>query len=392
MFSYLEAVKSLVIKEVFQRGQKLYLGGDVLTYTSLTLDYWRLYNVKGTTQDILYKVKIPLLHLALKRANWKKAPKALDESANCECAYYQEYGVCKHLVGVCAALDNEFYFRSTAKDEAEVENMASSILEQIIEVETQKEENEWLKNFEIVISNSNWYQKSRWLSTMTNQIRSTPELYVEFWNALKGQVSELCADFDHEKKCLALAVETLIFDGDIWWSFWREFIEKGNFQNTKYFWMKVFLWKSDSNINKIFPKLMYFARQKYSEKEKLEIISLILSKSKISFAAQLEYTSDLQILSWLKENMDKIDPQNLLKLVELFPDDTESIELKIYNQVREWVDLLPAGEGEELVQILQSWRDILGNSDLLQDLGNYIITTHKRRRNLVSQVKLVIDQ
>ena len=393
MFSYLQIVQELVPIEILQRGQKLYLNKGVLSKQDMVLDFWRLYLVRGTSRTDEYRVTIPLLHLALNQKKWSQSKQALEETATCECAYFEEYGVCKHIVCACAAIDDEFNFQNLKKgQESNTDNqIVADVFGQILEAQTQKEENQWLKNFEIVIVNPSWHDKSRWLSQMTTQIRTSPENYLEFWALLKKTAENYCKVFEKERSCLTLAVETLIFDGDLWWKFWQGLIADSDFQNVKYFWLRIIQWQSDININRIFGELMSFARQKYTDAQKLQILDLATTQNKLNPKSQLKIAMDFQILSWLKGNLDKIDPSNLLDIVELFPDDAEKIEISIYNQLLEWVDLLPPGEGEEVLEVMRKWKVILGNSDLLQDLGKYIGTNLKRRRNFVREVKLIVE-
>ena len=393
MFSYLQTVQELVPIEILQRGQKLYLNKGVLSNNDMVLDFWRVYLIRGTSRTDEFRVTIPLLHLALNQKKWPQAPKALEETTTCECPYYEEYGVCKHIVCVCAAIDDEFNFQNLKKGQESSTNnqIVGDVFGQILEAQTQKEENQWLKNFEIVIVNPSWHDKSRWLSQMTTQIRTSPENYLEFWILLKKTAEDYSKVFEKERSCLNLAVETLIFDGEMWWKFWQDLIADSDFQNAKYFWLRIIQWQSDININRIFKELMTFARQKYSDAQKLQILELTTTQNKLSPKSQLKIAMDFQILSWLKDNLDKIDPSNLLDIVELFPDEAEKIELNIYNQLLEWIDLLPSGEGEEVLEVMLKWKKVLGNSDLLQDLGKYIGTNLKRRKNFVREVNKIVE-
>ena len=105
MVSYLDSVRKLVDKSIYGRGLKTFLEGGVISFTDLTIDSWRKYQVKDTNTEV---VVIPLLHLVLSIQKWEQAENALKESAFCSCLYFKEFGTCKHIVAVCASIEQEF--------------------------------------------------------------------------------------------------------------------------------------------------------------------------------------------------------------------------------------------------------------------------------------------
>src|SRR6476469_3860675 len=113
MLSYLDTAKQVVDEAVYARGIRLYLEGRVGRHQDMLLDFWREY---GMNEDHnRYVVRLPLLHLALNSSKWDRASQVLKEHASCECAYYQEYGLCKHVVAVCASLEKEFGIKAESK-------------------------------------------------------------------------------------------------------------------------------------------------------------------------------------------------------------------------------------------------------------------------------------
>ena len=131
MLSYLETVQKIAQTDVYNRGLKYYLDGKVLSHQDLVLDLWRKYKVSSNR---IYEVQIPLLHLALSPKKFDKADLALLESVSCECGYFQEFGICKHIVAVCGSLENEFNINLKKNKRRQTESLASNVFDSILEV------------------------------------------------------------------------------------------------------------------------------------------------------------------------------------------------------------------------------------------------------------------
>ena len=135
MFSYLDAAQKLVSREIYGRGIKYYLEGKVLKFDELVLDFWRLYQVSENHENAI--IKLPLLHLALNQSKYEQADKALTEVCSCTCSYYQEYGPCKHIVAVCASIEQEFGLnKKPVVQNQNTEKKVDSLLQNIFEAET----------------------------------------------------------------------------------------------------------------------------------------------------------------------------------------------------------------------------------------------------------------
>ena len=397
MFSYTNPLREMVPDIIYSRGQKIYLDGKVIEHEEMVLDYWREYKVKATNRNDEYYIRIPLIHLTLDRRKWDRVHEVYENLVTCDCPYTTQYGgICKHIVAVSLSLDAEFSFsKISAKSKKNKFPEIDNLLEQIMEAEDNKLENAWLSDFENLLINPSWGSKHVLLNHITRENTRISDngkvVYSDFWNSLEVIINQQIRDFDKQKNVLQIAVETLVYNGDFWWKFWSKFILKTDFQNVKTFWSRVYRWKGDRNIHNIYEKLTNFGRQEYNEKQKADILEIIIRDQKIGFKEQLDFCLDFRYITWIQNHLGLIDPLNLLKIIEILPDEAEAIEVSISKQLIEWgVFIQPSGYGD-LVSVFKEWKRGLGNSDLLNETAKNIIAINKRRSKLVLALKEVCE-
>ena len=102
-FSYLQAVKSEVDLLIFQRGQRLYIDGNVVDERDLLLAGWKEYEILDRKQ--IYFAKLPILEPT--KIDYNQLFLTLSEVWFCDCDYFASQKVCPHLVAVCAKIDAE---------------------------------------------------------------------------------------------------------------------------------------------------------------------------------------------------------------------------------------------------------------------------------------------
>ncbi len=397
MFSYTNPLREMVPDIIYSRGQKIYLDGKVIEHEEMVLDYWREYKVKATNRNDEYYIRIPLIHLTLDRRKWDRVHEVYENLVTCDCPYTTQYGgICKHIVAVSLSLDAEFSFsKISTKSKKNKFPEIDNLLEQIMEAEDNKLENAWLSDFENLLINPSWGSKHVLLNHITRENTRISDngrvVYSDFWNSLEVIINQQIRDFDKQKNVLQIAVETLVYNGDFWWKFWSKFILKTDFQNVKTFWSRVYRWKADHNIHNIYEKLTNFGRQEYNEKQKADILEIIIRDQKIGFKEQLDFCLDFRYITWVQNHLGLIDPLNLLKIIEILPDEAEAIEVSISKQLIEWgVFIQPSGY-DDLVSVFKEWKRGLGNSDLLNETAKNIIAINKRRSKLVLALKEVCE-
>lgn len=396
MFSYLNALQDVVDKVIVQRGQRLFLEGKVQLKENLILDYWRLYKV-NTNQDEPYLVKIPLIHLALSRDKHLLAGQAMQEVASCTCAYFLEYGLCKHISAVCASLDSEFRVRSTPSIEKKAGELFESttqldITDQINRSNLQKQHNEWLTNFEKAILESNWYGKEKFLSSLTTELSlDFNHEHTEFWPSLNHLLKDYGKDFDTERNIASLAAQTLLYNVTVWWDFWSQYVFEWDIRNSRIFWYKLMQWKSDQNVAKEFDRITQTAKQNYSENSKKQIIDYITERMGGDFNSQLILCKAIGYYPWIRDNLHKIDPTTLLTLTNEIPECESQIEIIIAEQLKEWSLIIESGgDGQELIGILRAWSQTIGQTETFEETLNYILANTKHKRKLFNELKKFI--
>lgn len=383
MLSYLEVVKKLVDTEIYNRGVRLYLEGKVLGHKELILDYWRSYEVQGRAD--IYTVDLPLLHLALSQGKYEQADRALKEVVRSDSPYFLEFGVCQHVVAVCAALDQEFKIKPRDKKSPKISS--DEVWNRILEAESGKKEREWIAALEVALY-SGFREQSR-------HFRQLKEMLVEvvenqkagFPVGLEKIFSGLVGDYLLEKNLLKLFVHPYFLSkgGLVWWRLIEPFLGRMDRDNQ----VKAIqeLWKNRlaGNTEDFDPPLTtYFQELDSNLKEE------VLQALELEFSAEPKNWIGFALVSknaaWLEKNLDKLDGHFLVLIAKEYPDRRETLEQKLGQQTRVWSDFLQPGEYDELLDLLKQWKQELGSSDYLEETIKYIKQNHPRKTKLINGI------
>jgi hypothetical protein len=385
MFAYLDLCAKLTDTAIVKRGQKLFLDGRVSLDKELTLDYWRQYKV--VEQNVTYIINFPLIHLLLSKNKWKQAWECINELVTCQCEYWQEYGTCRHICGVCAHIDSELSNFNSGKSATgsnsshKTVNPFSSLLEQVESANTEREVRQWLENWDILLTGKEWHAGSRWLSAMTHSISQNEEAYTTLWPELRAKLENQLKDFDKEKALCKILPKVLLYDGHLWWKQLEPIIWQISWHNQKQLWITLFLWREEVQINRIYKIVFGKLAVKLTPLKKLELLELLTEKGN-TFETLIRFGIDVEYIQWLHNNLNRFDPQTLFEVFELIPDEIEKIDKLLLEQVKTW-SLMAGNEGkEEVINIMQEWKRLLGWTDCLWLAVQYLRENHPKSRKL----------
>ena len=384
IFNYANIIQNIVNKPILDRGIAMYLEGKVLSHADLTLDNWRIYKVLDN--DICC-VQTPLVHLTLNRNKFPVASQVVDEVVSCSCQYFSNIGICQHIVAVYQDLQKEFFEVSGKKtlirNEAQ-EPIDSSIFGQIFKAEQDSKKQKIMAQLDSYFAKSNPANIYWWEQFIFDYKRNNAD-YKGFLITLLKHFENLLREYDNEKKVLYLALATLRLDGQSWWEFWMKILSQFSIKQQISFWSQVWRMRF-AMLTKAFDDKINSNARSLDDSTK----QLILEQLKNDFENNTELWLDFVLSSchssFIKANWNQFDPELLLQVCEILPEDREPIEIKIMSQLKMWSDYLPVGEYTELENILTKWA-ILGYSDYLDETVRYIMSQHKKKPKLMSFLK-----
>ena len=383
MFSYLTSVQQLVSTEIFKRGVRYYLDGNVVGFDKMLLENWREYRMNEAEET---RVKIPVLHLLLGRNNLDKISAGLQQNTFCDCAYYlNQGGICKHIVAVCNHLDNEFLGTNNPIQMDKI--IQGSILNNIFKAEAGRKSNEILGKFasffETSSTNLFWFEK------IIFEFHREKELAKTIMSELKVDFEKRLRIFEYEKKIFLLVNPSIRLGSSVWWNFWQELLPNFSESTQLKFWSE--LWglrkarlTTDYNesINNFVSTL--------TEETKEKILERLKRDYENNTKLWLDFVMSSQYVAFLVENLDKFDAGMLIDICPLMPEKRDEIDVKIYSQVRVWSDFLTTGDYGEIVDTLSKWSK-LGKSETFMEAIKYIKETHKKKKKLMTAIKLIVE-
>jgi hypothetical protein len=379
MFSYLTAVRSVVDPNVYARGIKLYLQGSVLSHTEMTLDFWRKYVVAGSAQS--HTVQMPLLHLALARHKYDLGGQAMVESTRCDCAYFQEFGICKHIVAVCAQLEQEFAPPSKVVSE----QIQASVLDNIFQAEADKKIRVWLSKVEDYLAKDSQGQ-TYWWEEVATFFRTDPSGYEAFWSSLAQMVEEATKTWEKEARLLPLIYLSLQLGGARWWDFWQPYLSQISQNRMEKLLVDLWKLKVIGACKNFEPQLLDFLSQLHDQ-QKEQTLRELQKVFPHSAKFWLDFVFESKFESWVDKNYQTLDPLSLIKAVEMLPDRSEKFELEILRQVRIWSDFLQTGQYDDLIQLFQVWQRRLGRSQYFEQALKYLQENHPKKKKLLRQLE-----
>jgi len=376
MISYLDSVRKLVDKSIYGRGLKTFLEGGVIGFSDLTIDSWRKYQVKDTNTEV---VVIPLLHLVLSIQKWEQGANAIQESAFCSCNYFKEFGTCKHIVAVCASIEQEFIQPKKHKlHKLEIQ----SSLDNLFEYNNNQEQREWLTKI------YQYFERSRsnlfpWISQIVRKTSDENLQFPEFWEGFEDICKQATQDFDQEKKLVQLIEDSMVTGSLVWWKFWiklfpilhpthhikilAELWFQSNLLKHDYGkFLNEYLFHLDNNCKILIMQEL----DTYSNKEELKVQFALQSKMK----------------DWLEKQMSKLDPMSLIEMAILYPDLLENIEDCIFHHLKIWADFLTPEGTEEIREVMLAWRTKIGDTSAYIETKKYLKESYPKRKKLWSDL------
>lgn len=388
MLSYLEAAKSIANDSVFARGVRLYLEGHILGHGDLHLPSWRVYKVNGTYD---YDIKIPLIHQILPQDSWHIATDALADTVTCDCPYFIDgNGICKHIVAVCASLDQEF--RTPLSDAVNIHNpnthipTAHGLLDALFEVEYNKVVSGWLNDIDTFFE-----RRAKLVPySLRNMIKTTVQHWDEYATFV-AQFQDICLQqlktWEGEKQLLLLFEEMLYSIDDVWFEIIANIAGQFDTKNQTTFTSKTWLHAhyihtgGDSTV-------MQTWVLKRSENIRLAALEQMSTRVGEFSNAILEYALKAELYDWVRTHYEQWTPHQLLRIVSFMPDEINVVELRLFNHIRVWSDFLIAGKYGDLIAVMNAWFDACGQSDMYMQALKYIVENHPKKKRLIQEISV----
>ncbi|MEM1312209.1 MAG: SWIM zinc finger family protein [Patescibacteria group bacterium] len=381
MFSYLQIVQKLVSKEIYARGIRYYLEGRVVSCDDLKLDFWRSYVVSDNHGE--FNIKIPLLHLALDQSKFGDADIALQQVTTCTCNYFEEYGVCRHIVAVCASIEQEFGL-SKNNQKLKAEKQVNTLLESIFEAEIDKKSRKWLSQIESYIYSSRSYGP-HWFDEVITESKANVNKYTEFFDEFGRIVTESIKTWEGELRVINLIKQSLYFGGKFWWTFWLPYFDKlesSNKLNLLISAWKMYLVGSFREFAEDFLLLIRGLEQV----EKAEMMELLRKEFRQQSKVWVNFAIESHYYEWLSDNLDTLDPENLIRVHSILHEEQDEIERRLLGQVKVWVNFLQSGNYDELLATMNKWQTEIGRTDLYDMATNYIKDNHPKKKRLIAKL------
>jgi hypothetical protein len=431
MFSYTQIAKDIVDSDIYNLGTRLYLDGGVGGVERLLIDNWRIYNIKDGVKS--YRVTMPVLHLVLNKNKFDQAGEALLQSINCTCNYFGEFGVCKHVVAVCQSMQKEFLeIEGKAKLTNKEKQLGANLIGNIFDVEQKSKIRKLQEQFEAYFAKSEvrsiyWFElfvhevKKNNLKPTNTPSASLPPLkrgisldstqqsggfnlknhgdtvvaatsdlnssqqYLVFLSELKESFKNKLRDYDMEKKVYYLMTVSLQIGGRFWWEFWQDLIPDFSERQQLRLWSEVCRWKM-SRITTEYNDLIEATLVAKSDPEKKQILEKLQEDYPNSLNLWLDFVLTSRYEQFLIDNLDKFDPDLLIDVAYILPEQRETIEIKIMNQVKVWSDFTKSGDYTDIINTLTKWTK-LGRSDYYWETMKYIQIQHKKKPKLMKVLK-----
>lgn len=406
MFSYSQIAKDIVDSDIYNLGTRLYLDGGIGVKEQLLIDNWRIYNIKDGVKS--YRVTMPVLHLVLGRNKFDQAGEAMLESTNCTCSYFGEFGACKHIVAVCQSMQKEFLeVEGKVKLTQKQNQLGNNLIGNIFDVEQKSKIRKLQEHFENYFAKSEvrsiyWFElfvhdvkkeipKSQRIgyfpkSNVSIQIPSSDNSqYAIFLKDLKISFKHKLRDYDMEKKVYYLMTVSLQIGGRIWWQFWQDLIADFSERQQLRLWSEVYRWKM-SRISTEYNDLIESNLVAKTDLEKKQILQKLQEDYPNNFNIWIDFVLTSRYEQFLVDNLDKFDPDLLIDVAYILPEQRETIEVKIMNQVKVWSDFTKSGDYLEIINIMTKWTK-LGRSDYFWETLKYIQVQHKKKPSLMKILK-----
>lgn len=384
IFSYKKAIQDVVESAIFARGVRDFLEGKVLSHEDLILDYWRLYKVLGKYE---YDIKFPLIHFALTKSKFDLAGEALLQSAICTCENFIQSGYCRHLVAVCSSLDDEFNLDWKQKSDINSTH-SKSILDTIFEVENSKLFREFENKMDVYIlqgkiKDNGWVEKYA-LNVAQNQ--SEFEIYLQSYTK---KIQNYLENWDWEKRLVGLIPRFLMFGKKLWWDFFSTYFSQINLELSYELYAQIWELHTLKFSGEYQKDWLEFIKN-LDDTGKQAVLDILQQKFKLNRQIWLDFAIFSGYQTWIKANLDYLDPLTLLKLASQNTDISDEIEIHLAKQIKVWSDFVTGGdqnEYQEIIQVFHKWEETIGRTENFERTLEYVKAGNPKKRKLLKSLK-----
>jgi hypothetical protein len=417
--SYLEAAKLKSSEAVYARGIKYYLFQKIKSWKDLPLPFWRQYEVKGENQ--VYTVRFPIAHRLLEITSLEHLAEVVDTHTSCNCQYFIDYGICKHIVAVCNEIDVEFFdpkkdfkLKSDAKEIARLQS--SSVLDNIFGIEKQKKFSEYISY--LFKPNTPSYLTREMVIDLERELQPLVDktLQMAKEKSFDEALNEYQIDINAEPKTYPLA-HKLLTEISPKLGYYKE--EKDLYvllEKVVYFWQSpafclLYLsWQSPMTVENQAKHVYLLYRLSFtilsqsrwslvwkdylsSKSLAQEVVDRVLELLESDFGRDTPITVAFAIWvrysTWLETNLELLQNNDLLEIIKILPDRHEEIDRILRSRALAWIDYLPANTQnyQELSHFLHEWANILGSSEYLDEVLEHLRLIHTKKKSLLALVE-----
>ena len=379
---YLDAIRELVHESTYNRGLKYYLDGKIDGWDEALLPDWRVYKVSGGD---VYRVKAPLVHKLVDKIDSETTLSVLEGYMSCNCQYYEDkHGYCKHMVSVCASLDDEFYRKNNAFNDS---TQLEGYLDNFMETEKTKQGDKWLEKVRYYLElheddENEAYVYNKIYNSITGGF-ARPDENSEYIDSLQGLLVTSCKKYYREKRVVKLLSDTRFwfYATDTWWKFCYpilDHIEGDNLVDClANFWLIIDRYPEYYGAVKVD---MLDVIKTQEESVKTGIFNNILVEYR---QTALDFALEFELSDVIIEHQDTMDIKTLIKSAKYTPDNVDAIEQRLLNELRSWSDFLTSDGYDALVDVVTLWRSDIGETSVLSELVEYIKSNHARKKKLI---------
>jgi hypothetical protein len=374
MSFYINIANTIANETIVQKGQKLFLEGKVIETKEPLIPNWFSYGVKDNGN--VFEVIAPTIHFIDPLYNSDNFFKL----AHCNCEYYTHMGYCHHICAVLTHLDNVY----------KVSNKETKVNPSLWDTLMLGEKTTILNQYKF---NLNEYFQHNWddrditknLGSLPKDLKKFPELKTILLDILHPN-SKL---FENEKKLINLFNHNYLASQNSldWFLIFRPYLIKIHSLNKEELLQKTYL--------NLYAKIF----QVDSEKEIINFIRAFDSDIKTNVSEKLKIIYAKQPIIWsefafisqdkktLMSSLDIFESKMLLEIGNLYPYEHDIIEIKLYNQVKVWIDFLYSTDYTDLLKIIEKWYLVFGKTEKFIEIIDYIESTHPKKKNLIKEIK-----
>ena len=388
MFSYLKLLQEHVDSSIIKRGQKIFLDGGVQKLLNLEIDGWQ--EARVTDAAYSYNVIVPLTHQLLSRDNWNKTFDIWQKLTRCQCPYYQEAGICRHILSVASKIDWELQQQIT---KFEFEDVGTSFIDIFEQVNSTQSVNNLLNQFDQLLISSFNPRQLTLLARLSSTLKDMDNLSQQkFFDGLTPLIQTSLKQYESEKKVIRIILDTLKINPEFWWQMWGKFISQISEYNWTKFLYELFELRLEAGYRQFHPYYQKILKEITNQSTQITKDKIIekysIKSSKLDIFEKLyQLAVAINNHKWLAANLEKLDPEKLIKLILVLPiESRDMIDRNIKTQLIQWAAFLPSNQKDEVLNILLKWRDVGEVSEYWYETIIYIKSTINPKTKLYKEL------